>query len=199
MRTLIDAEPDMEVIGDAGTVAHALARIPALRPDVAVLDVRLPDGNGIEVCRELRSSMPGLACLMFTSHIDDEALLDAILAGASGYALKQIRENSLIEAIRTVAGGGSLLDAEATARVMDRLRRGADAAPDPLAQLTKQERRILELIGEGHTNREIGEIMFLAEKTVKNYVSALLMKLGMQRRTQVAALAARLAVESEPR
>jgi len=192
IRALIESEGDMEVVGEAGTVAAAIAKIPALKPDVAVLDVRLPDGSGVEVCRELRSRIPDMACLMFTSHVDDDAMLEAILAGASGYVLKQIRENALIEAIRTVAAGGSTLDAQATAAVMARLRKAAEEPNDPIAQLSAQERRILELIGEGHTNREIGEIMFLAEKTVKNYVSAVLAKLGMQRRTQVAALAATL-------
>lgn len=182
----------MEVVGEARTCAEARARIPATKPDVAVLDVNLPDGSGVEVCRDVQSSVDGLSSLIFTSHIDDDALLNAIVAGASGFVLKQIRENSLLDAIRTVAGGGSLLDPQASARVMDKLRRQAEAPADPLAQLSPQERRILELIGEGHTNREIGEIMFLAEKTIKNYVSTLLAKLGLQRRTQVAALAARL-------
>jgi DNA-binding NarL/FixJ family response regulator len=187
VRELLEAEPDIEVVGEASTAAEALARVPASKPDVAVLDVRLPDGNGVAVCRELRSEMPELACLMLTSFADDEALFDAIMAGASGYVLKQIRGNDLVGAIRTVAGGGSLLDPKAAAAVMERMR--TPKAADPLASLTDQERRILDLIGEGLTNRQIGERMFLAEKTVKNYVSNLLSKLGLQRRTQVAVLA----------
>jgi DNA-binding NarL/FixJ family response regulator len=152
-----------------------------------VLDVRLPDGNGVEVCRELKSSFPDLACLMLTSFADDEALFDAIMAGAAGYVLKQIRGSDLVGAVRTVAHGGSLLDPKAAGAVMARMR--APKAPDPLAGLSEQERRILELIGEGLTNREIGQRLFLAEKTVKNYVSNLLAKLGFHRRTQVAVLA----------
>jgi DNA-binding NarL/FixJ family response regulator len=187
VRELLEAEPDIEVVGEASTAAEALARVPATRPDVAVLDVRLPDGNGVTVCRELRSNMPELACLMLTSFADDEALFDAIMAGAAGYVLKQIRGNDLVGAVRTVAAGGSLLDPKAAAAVMERMR--APKAADPLAGLTEQERRILELIGEGLTNRQIGERMFLAEKTVKNYVSNLLSKLGLQRRTQAAVLA----------
>ena len=187
---LLGAEPDLEVVGEAGTAAEALARVPALRPDVAVLDVRLPDGDGVSVCRELRSAMPDLACLMLTSFADDEALFDAILAGAAGYVLKQIRGADLVGAVRTVAAGGSLLDPKAAATVMQRLREPAPT--DPLAGLSDQERRILELIGEGLTNKDIGERMFLAEKTVKNYVSNVLAKLGLQRRTQVAVLATEL-------
>jgi DNA-binding NarL/FixJ family response regulator len=187
VRELLEAEDDLEIVGEASTAAEALARVPAARPDVAVLDVRLPDGDGVSVCRELRSANPDLKCLMLTSFADDEALFDAILAGASGYVLKQIRGTDLIGAVRTVAAGGSLLDPRAAAAVMERMR--TPKAADPLAALTDQERRILELIGEGLTNREIGERMFLAEKTVKNYVSNLLAKLGLQRRTQVAVLA----------
>ena len=187
VRELLEAEDDLEIVGEASTAAEALARVPATRPDVAVLDVRLPDGDGVTVCRELRSANPDLKCLMLTSFADDEALFDAILAGASGYVLKQIRGTDLIGAVRTVAAGGSLLDPRAAAAVMERMR--TPKAADPLAALTEQERRILELIGEGLTNREIGERMFLAEKTVKNYVSNLLAKLGLQRRTQVAVLA----------
>ncbi len=182
---LLGAEPDIEVVGEAGTAAQALARAPALRPDVAVLDVRLPDGDGVSVCRDLRSQLPELACLMLTSYADDDALFQAIMAGAAGYVLKQIRGTDLVGAVRTVAAGGSLLDARTTTQVLDRLREQATHA-DPLAGLTPQERRILDLIGEGLTNRQIGERMFLAEKTVKNYVSNLLAKLGMQRRTQAA-------------
>ena len=191
VRELLEAESDITVVGEAGTAASALARIPALRPDVAVLDVRLPDGDGVSVCREIRSRMPEVACLMLTSFGDDEALFDAIMAGAAGYVLKQIRGTDLVGAIRTVASGASMLDPEAASRVMRHIRDQA-VRSDPLAGLTEQERRILELIGEGLTNRQIGERMFLAEKTVKNYVSALFAKLGMERRTQAAAYAARV-------
>jgi DNA-binding NarL/FixJ family response regulator len=191
VRELLESEPDIVVVGEAGTAASALARIPVLAPDVAVLDIRLPDGDGVSVCREIRSGMPQVACLMLTSFGDDEALFDAIMAGAAGYVLKQIRGTDLVGAVRTVAGGKSLLDPEAAGRVLQRMREQADQA-DPLAGLTPQERRILELIGEGLTNRQIGERMFLAEKTVKNYVSALFAKLGMERRTQAAAYAARV-------
>ena len=191
VRELLESEPDITVVGEAGTAESALARIPALRPDVAVLDVRLPDGNGVAVCREIRSAMPQVACLMLTSFGDDDALFDAIMAGAAGYVLKQIRGTDLVGAVRTVASGRSLLDPEAASRVMRRMRDQADRA-DPLAALTGQERKILELIGEGLTNRQIGERMYLAEKTVKNYVSALFAKLGMERRTQAAAYAARI-------
>jgi DNA-binding NarL/FixJ family response regulator len=187
VRDLLEADGDIEVVGEAATAAEALARVPALRPQVAVLDVRLPDGDGVSVCRELRSQLPELACLMLTSFSDDDALLDAVMAGASGYVLKDIRGGDLVGAVRTVAAGGSLLDSTSTANVLARLR--AKPAADPLDVLTDQERRILELIGEGLTNRQIGERMFLAEKTVKNYVSSLLSKLGLQRRTQAAVLA----------
>jgi DNA-binding NarL/FixJ family response regulator len=191
VRDMLEAEPDITVIGEAGTAESALARIPALRPDVAVLDVRLPDGNGVTVCREIRSRMPEIACLMLTSFGDDEALFDAIMAGAAGYVLKQIRGTDLVGAVRTVASGESMLDPEAASRVMARMRDQA-SRKDPLAGLTPQERKILELIGEGLTNRQIGERMYLAEKTVKNYVSALFAKLGMERRTQAAAYASRI-------
>lgn len=191
---LIGLESDMEVVGEASSKADALHRIPAARPDVAVLDVRLPDGSGVEVCREVRSDFPDLHCLMLTSYADDEALFDAILAGASGYVLKDIRGNDLIAAIRQVASGKSLLDPAATQRVLDRIRRG-EQQDDQLRGLSEQERRILELIGEGMTNRQIGEAMHLAEKTVKNYVSSMLAKLGMERRTQAAAFAARLGAD----
>jgi DNA-binding NarL/FixJ family response regulator len=196
VRELLEAEPDIEVVGEASTAAEALARVPATRPHVAVLDVRLPDGDGVAVCRELRSDLPELACLMLTSFADDEALFDAIMAGAAGYVLKQIRGNDLVGAIRTVAAGGSLLDPKAAAVVMERMRTPKQA--DPLAALTDQERRILDLIGEGLTNRQIGERMFLAEKTVKNYVSNLLSKLGLQRRTQAAVLATEVHRGSPP-
>ena len=188
---LLDAEPDLEVVGEAGAAAAALARVPAARPDVAVLDVRLPDGDGVTVCRELRSAMPDVRCLMLTSFADDDALFDAVLAGASGYVLKQIRGTDLVGAIRTVAAGQSLLDPRTTARVLERMRTAARRT-DPLATLSEQERAVLALIGEGLTNRQIGERMHLAEKTVKNYVSHLLAKLGMQRRTQAAVLATEL-------
>jgi DNA-binding NarL/FixJ family response regulator len=197
VRDLLDAEPGITVIGEAGTAAAALARVPALKPDVAVLDIRLPDGDGVTVCRDLRSTMPQLACLMLTSFSDDEALVDAIMAGAAGYVLKQIRGTDLVGAIRTIATGRSLLDPQAAATVMRRIRDQATAA-DPLAGLTDQERRILALIGEGLTNRQIGDRLFLAEKTVKNYVSTLFVKLGMQRRTQAAAYAARIFDEPHP-
>jgi DNA-binding NarL/FixJ family response regulator len=191
VREMLEAEPDITVIGEAGTAASALARIPALRPDVAVLDVRLPDGDGVTVCREIRSRMPEIACLMLTSFGDDEALFDAIMAGAAGYVLKQIRGTDLVGAVRTVAAGESMLDPEAATKVMARMRDQASKS-DPLAGLTTQERKILELIGAGLTNRQIGEKMYLAEKTVKNYVSALFSKLGMERRTQAAAYATRV-------
>ena len=192
VRDVLEADPGITVIGEAGTAESALARIPALKPDVAVLDVRLPDGNGVTVCREIRSKMPEVACLMLTSYGDDEALFDAIMAGAAGYVLKQIKGNDLVGAVRTVGRGESLLDPAATGRLLQKMRDDA-VRRDPLDALTDQERKILELIGEGLTNREIGERMFLAEKTVKNYVSNLLTKLGMSRHTEAAAYAARLA------
>lgn len=188
---LIGLESDLQVVGEASSKTEALHRIPAARPQVAVLDVRLPDGSGVEVCREIRSEFPDIRCLMLTSYADDEALFDAIMAGASGYVLKEIRGTDLISAIRQVAAGKSLLDPVATARVLDRIRKG-DQQDERLRGLSDQERRILHLIGEGMTNRQIGESMHLAEKTVKNYVSSMLAKLGMERRTQAAAFAARL-------
>ncbi|MEE1929927.1 response regulator transcription factor [Streptomyces sp. TRM 70351] len=200
VRELLETAGDVEVAGEAGTAAEALTRVAATRPDVAVLDVRLPDGSGVEVCREIRSRHPDVRCLMLTSYADDEALFEAIMAGASGYVLKDIRGTDLLTAVRDVASGRSLLDPVATQRVLDRLR-GAPAGPagrgpgggDPrLAALTGQERRILDLVGEGLTNREIGARLHLAEKTVKNYVSSLLGKLGMERRTQAAAYVTRL-------
>ncbi|MDX3520238.1 response regulator transcription factor [Streptomyces scabiei] len=191
VRDLLNDEPDISVIGEAGTVEQALVRVPALRPQVAVLDVRLPDGDGITVCRELRSRMPELACLMLTSFDDEEALLDSIMAGASGYVLKQIRGSDLVSAVRTVARGQSLLDPSATARLMERLRQGPkeEREPDALPGLTGREREILALIGEGLTNRQIGGRLFLAEKTVKNHISRLLAKLGVERRVQAAVIA----------
>jgi DNA-binding NarL/FixJ family response regulator len=190
VRDMLEAEGDIKVTGEAGTAAGALARIPAVAPDVAVLDVRLPDGDGVTVCREIRSLLPGVACLMLTSFADDDALMDAVMAGAAGYVLKQIRGTDLVGAVRTVATGQSMLDPRAAGQLMARLR-GETAKNDPLAGLTPQEKRILELIGQGLTNRQIGERLFLAEKTVKNYISGLFAKLGMQRRTQAAAYAAR--------
>ncbi|TDE12287.1 response regulator transcription factor [Jiangella asiatica] len=194
---MLETEPDIDVVGEAATAAQATARIPALRPDVAVLDVRLPDGDGVTVCREMRSRLPQLQCLMLTSFADDDALFDAVMAGASGYVLKQIHGTDLIGAVRALAEGKSLLDPESTARMLAGLRDRATRA-DPLAALTDQERRILELIGEGLTNRQIGERMFLAEKTIKNYVSSLLAKLDLNRRTQAAVLAAQLKSEAKP-
>ncbi|MFJ8440038.1 response regulator [Kitasatospora griseola] len=188
---LLATEGDIEVVGEAGTAAEALNRIPVVHPDVAVLDVRLPDGNGVEVCREIRSRYPSVQCLMLTSFSDDEALFDSIMAGASGYVLKAIRGTDLLSAVRDVAAGKSLLDPVATGRVLARLREGGEKEDERIAQLTKQERRILDLIGEGMTNRQIGNELHLAEKTVKNYVSSLLAKMGMERRTQVAAYVAR--------
>ena len=197
MHELLSAETDIEVVGEAGTAADALARIPAAAPDVAVLDVRLPDGSGVEVCREIRSADERVKCLMLTSYADDEALFDAIMAGAAGYVLKAIRGNELLSAVRDVAAGKSLLDPVATARVLERLRDGGETGREDerLAELTEQERRILDLIGEGLTNRAIGARLHLAEKTIKNYVSSLLAKLGMERRSQAAAYVARLQAE----
>ncbi|MHB9852392.1 response regulator [Streptomyces krungchingensis] len=194
---LLSVEEDIEVVGEAGTAADALVRIPATRPDVAVLDVRLPDGSGVEVCREIRSRDEDIKCLMLTSFADDEALFDAIMAGASGYVLKDIRGDELLSAVRDVAAGKSLLDPAATARVMARLRNGGTKDDGKLAQLTDQERKILDLIGEGLTNRAIGERLHLAEKTIKNYVSSLLAKLGMERRSQAAAYVARKQAERQ--
>jgi two-component system response regulator DevR len=197
---LLDAEPDLTVVGEAGTAEQALIRIPALRPQVAVLDVRLPDGDGVSVCRELRSRMPDLACLMLTSFDDEEALLDAIMAGASGYVLKQITGTDLVTAVRTVASGQSMLDPGAATRLMARLRGGAEPEEktQALPGLTDREREILALVGEGMTNREIGKQLFLAEKTVKNHISRLLAKLGVERRVQAAVIATQaLAAQQE--
>ncbi|GAA3494960.1 response regulator transcription factor [Streptomyces prasinosporus] len=188
---LLNDEPDISVVGEAATVEQALVRVPALRPQVAVLDVRLPDGDGVSVCRELRSGMPDLACLMLTSFDDEEALLDSIMAGASGYVLKQIQGSDLVAAVRTVARGQSLLDPSATTKLMARLRGGQqkEEEPDALPGLTEREREILALIGEGLTNRQIGQRLYLAEKTVKNHISRLLAKLGVERRIQAAVIA----------
>jgi len=191
LRNLLTAAADIEVIGESGSAESALAQVPALLPRVAVLDVRLPDGDGVSVCRELRSRSPETACLMLTSFGDDQALLGAIMAGAAGYLLKQTCGSDLVSAVRAVAAGKSTLDAHAAQRVMTRLRERMSAA-DPLAALSDQEKRVLELVADGLTNRQIAETMFLAEKTVKNYVSSVLGKLGMHRRAQAAAFAARL-------
>ncbi|NUS18101.1 MAG: response regulator transcription factor [Streptomyces sp.] len=199
---LLEGEPDIEVVGEASSADQALARGPALRPDVAVLDIRLPDGDGITVCRELRSAMPGLACLMLTSFDDDDALLDAIMAGAAGYVLKQIKGSDLVSAVRTVASGQSMLDPATTARLMSSLRddRAGAAGPEQqaLASLSPREREILALIGEGLTNRQIGERLYLSEKTVKNNVSRLLAKLGVERRVQAAVIATQGPAGPEP-
>lgn len=188
---LLNSAPDVAVVGEAGSAAEALRRIPAAAPNVAVLDARLPDGSGIDVCRELRSAHPQLSCLILTSYDDDDAMFAAVLAGASGYLLKEIRGNRLLEAIRQVAAGRSLLDPSVAERVLLRLREGSREDPR-LAELTSRERDILDLIARGLTNRQIGEQLFLAEKTVKNYVSGLLAKLGMQRRTQAAVFGSEL-------
>jgi two-component system response regulator DevR len=194
VRELLEAASggEIQVTGEAGTADEALRRLPAVGPDVAILDVRLPDGNGVEVCREIRSRHPEIQCLMLTSFADDEALFDAIMAGAAGYVLKQVRGSDLVDSVRRVASGQSLLDPTVTATVLDRLRRGPEDNRE-VAHLTDQERRILDLLAEGLTNRQIGERLYLAEKTVKNYVSNLLTKLGMHRRTEAAVYAARLA------
>ena len=185
LRFLLEQQDDIEVVGEAGTARDATARIPALRPDVAVLDARLPDGSGIDVCRDVRSIDASINALILTSYDDDEALFAAIMAGAAGYVLKQIHGTDLVGAVRTVASGQSMLDPRAASQLIARLR-DQSARKDPLAGLTAQERKILELIGEGLTNRQIGERMFLAEKTVKNYVSSMLAKLGLESRTQAA-------------
>jgi DNA-binding NarL/FixJ family response regulator len=192
LKGLLDAEDGIEVVGEAGTAAAGLNRMTALRPDVALLDVRLPDGDGVTVCREIRSALPATSCLMLTAYGDDQALLGAIMAGAAGYVMKQASGSELVSAIRAVAAGQSTLDAYAAQRVMQRLRERA-ADTDPASALTAQEKRVLELIGEGLTNRQIAQRMYLAEKTAKNYVSAVLAKLGMHRRSEAAALAARMA------
>jgi DNA-binding NarL/FixJ family response regulator len=197
VRELLEVEEDFEVVGEAGTAEEALARIPIALPDVAIIDMRLPDGNGVEVCREVRSRNPEVQCVVLTSFADDEALFDSIMAGAAGYLLKQIKGNDLVDAVRRVAAGQSLLDPNVTARVLERLRNGP-AEDERLSRLTEQERKILDLIAEGLTNRQIGERMFLAEKTVKNYVSNLLAKLGMERRTEAAVFAARLPKNDRP-
>jgi DNA-binding NarL/FixJ family response regulator len=192
VRDLLESSGDVTVVGEAGTVAEALQRVPAAAPDVAVLDVQLPDGTGIELCRELRSGRPELACLMLTSFPDDDALLDAVVAGASGYVLKQVRGSDLLDAVRRVADGQSLLDPVLRQRAAQRIRSGPEE-DERLRHLTPQERRILDLLADGLTNRQIADEMYLAEKTIKNYVSNLLAKMGMSRRTEAAVYAARLA------
>ena len=191
IRDLLEDAGDISVVGESASALEASRRIPALRPDVAILDARLPDGSGIDVCREIRSVDPGIHALILTSFDDDEALFAAIMAGAAGYVLKQITGTDLVDAVRRVAGGQSLLDPAVTARVLERVRSGPPE-DETLKRLTDQERRILAHIAEGKTNRQIGEEMFLAEKTVKNYVSSLLSKLGMERRTQAAVFATRI-------
>jgi DNA-binding NarL/FixJ family response regulator len=190
LKDLLDQEDDIEVVGESGLAQDAAARIPTIKPDVAVLDARLPDGSGIEVCRDVRSIDPSIAVIILTSYDDDDALFAAIMAGAAGYVLKQVRGTDLVDAVRRVAAGQSLLDPAVTQRVLRRIREG-EPAEDPLRSLTKQERRILDLIGQGLTNRQIAGEMFLAEKTVKNYVTQLLSKLGLERRTQAAVLVTR--------
>jgi len=191
LRELFEASRDLEVVGESGSAQEAARRIPALRPDVAVLDARLPDGSGIDVCRDVRSVDPSIKALILTSYDDDEALFSAIMAGAAGYVLKDVRGTDLVDAVKRVAAGQSLLDPAVTQRVLERIRRGPQE-PRELRNLTDQERRILEYIAEGLTNRQIAERMFLAEKTVKNYVSSLLAKLGLERRTQAAVFATKL-------
>jgi DNA-binding NarL/FixJ family response regulator len=191
LRDLLEGEGDIEIVGESGTAREATARIPALRPDVAVLDARLPDGSGIDVCRDIRSTDPSIKALILTSYDDDEALFAAIMAGAAGYVLKQIGVGDLVDSVRRVAAGQSLIDPQLMARVLERVRSGPPEHEE-LAGLTDQERKILALIAEGMTNRQIGERLFLAEKTVKNYVSSILSKLGLERRTQAAVLASKL-------
>jgi two-component system response regulator DevR len=191
LRALLESAGDIRVVGESGSAVEAASRIPALRPDVAILDGRLPDGSGVDVCRQVRSVDPSIRALILTSYDDDEALFAAIMAGAAGYVLKQIAGNDLIDTVRRVAAGQSLIDPSLTSRVLERVRDGVQG-PSELSSLTEREHQILTLIAEGLTNRQIGEQLFLAEKTVKNYVSALLAKLGLERRTQAAVLASRL-------
>jgi DNA-binding NarL/FixJ family response regulator len=191
LHDLLESEGDIEIVGESGSAREATARIPALRPHVAVLDARLPDGSGIDVCRDVRSTDPSINALILTSYDDDEALFAAIMAGAAGYVLKQIGAGDLVDSVRRVAAGQSLIDPALMARVLDRVRRGP-VEHEELAGLTEQERKILALIAEGMTNRQIGERLYLAEKTVKNYVSSILSKLGLERRTQAAVLASKL-------
>ena len=191
IRALLERSGDIDVVGESGSAEDAVSRIPALRPDVAILDARLPDGSGIEVCRTVRSLDPTINALILTSYDDDEALFAAIMAGASGYVLKEIKGSDLISAVRRIAAGQSMIDPALTMRVLERVRKGTGIAPE-LADLTEQELKLLALIAEGLTNRQIGEKMFLAEKTVKNYVSSILSKLGLERRTQAAVMASKL-------
>ncbi len=191
LHDLLESEGDIEIVGESGSAREATARIPALRPDVAVLDARLPDGSGIDVCRDVRSTDPSIKALILTSYDDDEALFAAIMAGAAGYVLKQIGAGDLVDSVRRVAAGQSLIDPQLMAKVLERVRSGPPEHEE-LAGLTEQERKILALIAEGMTNRQIGERMYLAEKTVKNYVSSILSKLGLERRTQAAVLASKL-------
>ena len=192
LKGLLEAEADIDVVGEAATSESAIDRMKALQPDVALLDVRLPDGDGVSLCRDIRSVLPGTACLMLTAYSDDKALMGAIMAGAAGFVMKQTSGSELVGAVRTVAAGQSTLDAHTAQRVMERLRERT-SGPDPVSALSRQEKRVLDLISEGLTNRQIAGRMFLSEKTVKNYVSSLLGKLGMQRRSQAAAFAARMA------
>lgn len=196
LRDLIESEADIQVIGEAGTCAEGLQGILVKRPDVAILDVRLPDGTGIEICRDLRSMAPDIHTLMLTSYADDEALFSAVMAGANGYLLKDIRSNDLLDSIRRVSKGESLMDQKAIDGVRKKLQAGSSTYA-MLEDLTEQETRVLELIGEGMSNRQIAEHMFLAEKTVKNYVSSVLAKLGMERRSQAAAFIARLGISDK--
>ena len=189
---LLEAHPRIRVVGEAGTAREALHRIPAVRPTIAVLDARLPDGSGIDVCRDIRSTSPDTRCLILTSYDDDEALFAAVMAGASGYLLKQIRGVSLTEAIEQAAAGRSLIDPAVTEKLLQRLREQPAPSHDNGVNLTPREEEILDLIAEGLTNRQIGERLYLAEKTVKNYVSTLLAKLGMKRRTQAAVYGSRM-------
>lgn len=193
---LLNDVPDFEVVGEAGTAAHALARIPAARPDVALLDMRLPDGNGIDVCRDVRAALPETHCLILTSYDDQDAVLAAVLAGASGYVLKEVRATALVDAIRQAALGRSLIDPVLIQAVVERVRQKSPT-DSKLAALTEREREVLELIAEGLTNKQIADRLFLSEKTVKNYVSSLLAKLGMERRTQAAVFAAELHKEQD--
>ncbi len=195
LKNLLEADGDIEVVGEAATAREARLRIPPIAPDVAVLDVRLPDGDGVEVCRDVRERSPDVHCLILTSFTDDEALFQAIMAGAVGYVLKQVKGSDLVDAVRRVAKGQSLLDPAVTERVLERLRHGGEH-DERIARLTAQERHVLDLIAEGLTNRQIGDQMHLAEKTVKNYVSNLLAKMGFERRTQAAVYAARHTTEA---
>ena len=192
LRTVLGQNQGVSIVGEAGTMADAIEQAQKLKPDIILMDVRLPDGNGVELCRDVRAAEPGIKCLMLTSYADDDALLAAVLAGASGFVLKQILGHNLVAAVRTVGRGGSLLDDRSTAALLAKLRNEKQTEKDPLAELTHQEREVFALIGEGLTNRQIAGRMFLAEKTIKNYVSRILGKLDMQRRTQVAVMATRL-------